>query len=122
MVDVVVMNHDDDTLLGLSLALQDCGYTTAARHAQGALEDLASFIRIHEPRVVVYDLGRPPWEDGIEKWRALCRQPGAHGPYVITTTNAALQLEPSPCFASTVLLKPVGFDEVAEAVKKAMPP
>lgn len=120
MVDVVVINHDVDVLDALATAIESAGFKVAKRQAQERLDQLVAFVREQDPRVVVYDLGPPPVESAIEKWRDLCRQPGANRPYVITTTYAC-ELAPHACMVECVLLKPMTLHEVTEAVHRAMP-
>jgi hypothetical protein len=91
----------------------------STRDAQGTPDELAAFIREHDPKVVVYDLGPPPLEPAVEKWRELCQQPGAHRRYVLTCANQC-ELDPHPCMLECVLLKPFGLDDVTTAVRRAM--
>ena len=118
MVDVVVLNGDEDLLGAVQDALQASGFSVAARFSQGPAEELAGFIRKHDPRVVVHDLGPPPVERAIQRWRDLCRQPGADRPYVLTTTFDC-NLDPHPCMVSCVLLMPATLKDVAAAVRRA---
>jgi len=119
VADVVVMNHDEDVLAGMAMTVEAMGLTVATCHATAPTTELAAFIREHEPRAVVYDLGPPPLERAVAKWRDLCREPGANRPYVITTTTPCA-IEPAGCMVACVLLKPLGFDEVAHAVRRAL--
>lgn len=119
MLDVVVINHDPDVLEALAAALEDDGLTVAKSDARRSAEELANLVREQDPRVVVYDLGPPPVDPAVEKWRNLCQQPGARRPYVITTTYPC-QFDPHPCAVECVLLKPMTFDDVNAAVRRAM--
>lgn len=119
-VDVVVMNHDPDVLDALATAVADAGLTVASCFAQRTVAELAAFLREHEPRAVVYDLGPPPVDLAVEKWRRLCQEPGGYRPYVLTTTHAdAHSFDPHPCMVDCVLLKPVALDELTQAVRRA---
>lgn len=119
MADVVVINHDLDVLEALATVIESEGYTIARRHGQGSPDQLAAFIREHDPRVVVYDMGPPPLEDAVERWRQLCQQPGAHRPYVLTTSNACT-LDPHPCMLEAVLMQPLDIGDVLTAVRRAL--
>jgi DNA-binding response OmpR family regulator len=119
MVDVVVLNHDQEVLEALAEAVEVAGFSVATRHAVGPVEELAAFIRRHDPGAVVYDLGPPPVESSLQKWRTLCRLPGAGRAYVITT-SFPVKLELEGCMVDSVLLKPLGFDAVGAAVRRAL--
>lgn len=119
MADVVLINHDPDVLDALAAAVEGAGFIVAARHAQGTADELAAFIREQDPRVVIFDLGPPPLEPAIQKCQELCQLPGAHRPYVLTTSTVC-ELPPHPCMLETVLLKPFTLDDVMAAVQRAM--
>jgi len=118
-VDVVVMNHDVEVLEALAMAVEAAGFTVAKQYARGPVDELAAFIRQQDPKVVVYDFGPPPADLAVEKWRDLCRQPGASRAYVLTTTYAH-DLDGDAAIVECILLKPMTFDQVAEAVRRAM--
>lgn len=118
-VDVVVMNHDRDVLDAMRSVVEAEGFTVATRQACEPVEALAAFVRERDPRVVVYDLGPPPVEGALAKWRDLCRQPGADRPYVVTSTFRC-ELDPHPCMVECVLLKPLTMGDMTAAVRRAM--
>lgn len=104
----------------MAQAVESAGFTVAARLAQGVVDELAAFVRARNPRVVVYDLGPPPVDDAVEKWRELSRQLGTNRAYVLTTTyDDKLELDPGPCKVECILPKPVAFEDVAAAVHRA---
>jgi DNA-binding NarL/FixJ family response regulator len=113
------MNHDVDVLDAMALAVEAAGFTVAKHYAKGPVDQLAAFIRQQDPKVVVYDFGPPPVDRAVEKWRDLCRQPGATRAYVLTTTYAH-ELDGDAAMVECVLLKPMTFDQVAGAVRRAM--
>jgi hypothetical protein len=88
---VAVVNTNPDIVWLIRLALQKAGFIVVTAHIedikQGAI-DVESFLRDHDPRVVVYDVA-PPYE---ENWRFLDHLRLATGfkgrRFVLTTVNA----------------------------------
>ena len=123
MADVVVINHDADVLDALETVIGEAGFQVATCFAQESVDRLAAFIREHDPRVVVYDLGPPPQGAAIEEWRALCQLPGADRRYVVTTTvttTYACTLDPHPCMVERVLMRPTDLEGVTSALDRAI--
>ena len=120
MIDLVVMSLDEDILQGMALVAKTLGLTVAMRHEEGTVKELAAFIREQDPKLVVYDLGPPPAHRDLQKWRSLCREPGARRSYVLTTMDRSLKVDPDECMVESILLIPFNAHEVALAVRRAL--
>ncbi|HEX8791190.1 MAG TPA: hypothetical protein VF765_09610, partial [Polyangiaceae bacterium] len=108
-----------DVLDALATVIGSAGHSVVTRQGPDSVDHLAAFIREQDPRVVIFDLGPPPTEIAVEKWRELCQQHGAHRPYVLTTTTACT-LDPHPCMLEAVLLQPLALGDVIAAIRRAM--
>ena len=88
---VAVINTSPDTVAILTDLLERAGFlvvSTYTHHIRDGTVDLDAFLRMHRPRVIVYDIA-PPYE---RNWRLLqhLRQTILAGyQFVLTTTNPA---------------------------------
>lgn len=123
MIDVAILNHDSEVLAGLAEAISAIGFTTAREHTEGAtLSALAKFIREADPKVVVYDLGEPPYAPAIQRWRGLVNEPGCERrAYVITTNSSETpDFDPGPVRVAALLKRPFGHEQLAQAIGEAL--
>lgn len=123
MIDVVILNHDSEVLAGLAEIITSIGFSTAREHTEGAsLLQLAKFIREADPRVVVYDLGEPPYAPAIQRFRGLVNEPGCERrAYIITTSSSEVpDFDPGPIRVLGLLKRPFGHAELAQAIGEAL--
>jgi hypothetical protein len=121
---VAIVNTNPDIVWLLRLALQKAGFIVVVAHIedikQGSI-DVESFLREHDPRVVVYDVA-PPYE---ENWRFLDHLRLATGftgrRFVLTTVNSRrLEEAVGPDESVHEIAGEAGdIDAVLQAVKEA---
>jgi len=121
---VAVLNTNDDLVELLRVTLEQAGMIVVSAHIdelrRGTL-DLPSFLRQHDPRVVVYDIP-PPYE---AHWRFFehVRQSAdlRERQFVVTSTNVQRLLETvgtkEPIYE--VIGKPYDLEQITRAVKEA---
>jgi DNA-binding response OmpR family regulator len=124
VVDVAVINTSEEIAQALEWALQDEGWTTARAFTldfKAGRQDLAAFLRQHDPRAIVWDIAIP-YE---ENW-AFCQQaqqlPETQGlPFVLTATNqAALEGLVGPTNTLEIIGKPFDLQRMIDAVRRAL--
>lgn len=83
--------------------------------------DFESFIRQHDPKVVVYDIA-PPYEANFKLFQHLRAMPTVAGrQFVVTTTNKAQveKLVGRDYRVYEIIGKPTDLDQIVRAVKEA---
>jgi DNA-binding response OmpR family regulator len=121
---VAVINTSPDVVEMLRLVLQQAGFVvvTAMTHdIRDGVTDLETFVRQHEPRVVVYDIA-PPYDANwmlFEHIRAMDVMQGRT--FVITTTNTrhVEKLAGRDYRIYEVVGKPFDLDQVVQATREA---
>ncbi len=87
---VAIVDTSPDTVQMVREALQSAGFMVVSCFAHDIRDgkiDFAAFMRLHNPRVIVYDLA-PPYERNFELFQHVRAMPdveGAH--FVITSVN-----------------------------------
>jgi hypothetical protein len=121
---VAVLNTNDDLVELLRVALEQAGLIVVSAHIddlrRGTL-DLPSFLRQHDPRVVVYDVP-PPYEPHWRFFEHLRHSPDLLGrEFILTSTNVDRLQETvgtkEPIFE--LIGKPYDLERITRAVKEA---
>lgn len=120
---VAVINTSPDTVELLSHALEPAGFVVVSAYTHEIRAggfDIEAFLRVHQPKVVVYDLA-PPYD---RNWRLLQHlRTGALGAIriVLTSTNAresqALAGRDEQIYE--IIGKPYDLDKIVQAVREA---
>ena len=121
---VAVINTSPDVIDMLRIALEQAGLLTVSAFTfdiRDGRVDLESFIRQHDPRVIVYDVA-PPYESNWRLFQHISTRPVMRDrEFVLTTTNAAhvqkLAGRHRPIFE--VVGKPFDLDQLTQAVREA---
>jgi DNA-binding response OmpR family regulator len=123
-VVVAVMNTSPDTIQLLRTPLEKAGFTVVSAmtyELRDGVVDLESFVRQHDPKVVVYDVA-PPYE---ANWRLFEHLSSASvlrsAFFVVTTTNVAQlrKVAGSDQDLHEIVGKPLDLEEVVSAVVEA---
>ena len=89
---VAIINTSEDTIDMLRMAFERAGFVvvSAFTHAiRDGQVDLQSFVRQHQPDVVVYDIAIP-YDSNFRLYEHLRQSPACRDlPFVLTTTNVA---------------------------------
>jgi DNA-binding response OmpR family regulator len=89
---VAILNTSEDTIQIVRMALEQAGCVVVAaftNHLRDGKIDFETFVRQHQPTVIVYDCA-PPYEQSWRLFEHFRTRPVCHGvPFVLTTTNAA---------------------------------
>lgn len=87
---VAVVNTNEDLVNVLRRALQDEGFgvvTARIRDLREGRQDFSAFLRIHDPRVIIYDIS-VPYEENWAFLESLRQLPDArHREFIVTTVN-----------------------------------
>jgi CheY-like chemotaxis protein len=126
MPDVVaIFNTSPDTIDMLREAFRHSGLTVVSAYTydirDGAV-DLESFVRQHQPRVVVYDIA-PPYDENFKLFLHLRSTPALAGrPIVVTSTNAphVQRLAGGNEQVYEIIGKPYDLNAVTRAVQDAL--
>ena len=118
---VAIINTSPDTVDLLRFVFERAGYVVVSAFSwemRNSRLDIESFMRQHQPDVVVYDVA-PPYD---ENWRLLqhfCTLPGVRGTkFVITTTNIkhVRDISGPDQELHEIIGKPYDLDQVLKAV------
>jgi DNA-binding NarL/FixJ family response regulator len=121
---VAIFNTNDDVVELLRIAFEQAGFIGVSGHIddlrRGTL-DLPSFVREHDPRVIVYDVA-PPYENHWRFLQHIRDSPDMRGrAFVLTSTNVQRLYElvgtKEPIFE--LIGKPYDLERITRAVKEA---
>ena len=119
-----IFNTSPDIVDLLRRALEPAGIVTvsALTHQirEGAV-DLESFLKQHDPEVVVYDLA-PPYDANWNLFQHLCRLPSMRGRNIVLTSMNARhveQLAGKDHRIYEIVGKPYDLDQIVQAVREA---
>ena len=121
---VAVLNTSPDTIDMLRRVLQHAGFAVVTGYIHDIREgrlDLASFMREHDPSVIVYDLALP-YDEQWTFFQHLKSRPALAGrAFVLTTSNAAEveKVAGRDERVYQIVGKPYDLGEVVRAVKEA---
>jgi CheY-like chemotaxis protein len=121
---VAVINANDDVVEMLRVSFEQAGFVVVSAHADAIRRgqaNLADFVRIHESRVIVFDLV-PPYDSSyrfVEHLRQTDLLDGCR--FVLTSTNAkrAHELAGTSEEIFEVVGKPYDLGQITRAVKEA---
>ena len=124
-VVVAVMNTSPDTIQLLRTPLEKAGFTVVSALTyelrDDGVVDLESFVRQHDPKVVVYDVA-PPYEANWRLFEHLSSTSVLRSAFfVVTTTNVAQlrKVAGSDQDLHEIVGKPLDLEEVVSAVVEA---
>jgi CheY-like chemotaxis protein len=120
---VAVMNANDDVVEMLRTAIEQAGFNTASTHVtdiKRGHEDFLSFIKEHDPQVIVYDVA-PPYKENWTFFQLLRNsQAGKDRQWVLTTANLRLlqEVAGSALDVLEVSEKPETLESIVKAVQR----
>jgi DNA-binding response OmpR family regulator len=89
---VLILNTSEDTIDMVRIALEQAGCVVVAaftNHLRDGKIDFETFIRQHQPAVIVYDCG-PPYDQSWRLFQHFRSRSVCHDvPFIVTTTNAS---------------------------------
>jgi DNA-binding response OmpR family regulator len=121
---VAVINTSPDVIEMLRIAFERAGLSTVGAFTfdlRDGRVDLEAFIRLHDPRVIVYDVA-PPYDANWQLFQRICHQAVMRNrTFVLTTTNAShvQKLAGSLHPLYEIVGKPFDLDQLTRAVKEA---
>lgn len=127
MVDVAIVEHDPDMLPLFEDEIARLGFTCVGFVARGRThEETCTFIRETNARVVLYDLGAPPYDQALRRWERVCRAEGCGDAHYILSTTSSRPIppfDPSPCKATVAVLhRPFNTSELLQGLDRALSP
>lgn len=125
MIDILVLEHDDEVASILFGIFRDAGFhCEIARSSGRPIEELAKVIEGYDPRVIMYDMGPPPYRWAFDKWNLLSDRPECQGrKFIITTTEPHANLRIAPHkqpIVGHVIIKPSSLDDLVSAVRTSL--
>ncbi|HZP47515.1 MAG TPA: hypothetical protein VFB07_03200 [Vicinamibacterales bacterium] len=119
-----IFNTSPDVVDMLRVVLEQAGFVVVSlltyQIREGAV-DLETFLRQHQPNVVVYDIA-PPYDANWRLFQHVCRTPSMQScRIVLTSTNAqrVVELVGRHQQVYEIVGKPFDLDQVVSAVKEA---
>jgi CheY-like chemotaxis protein len=124
MVDVAVIDTSEEAADIVEEALRSRGWSTARGYAvdfKRGRADLTTFLREHDPAVVLWDLA-VPYEENWEYLQEIRGLPAARGRhFVLTSFNvAALREFIGPAAVFEIIGKPVDLEQLSEIVEQGL--
>jgi len=119
-----VINSSNDIVDMLRTAMEPAGIVVVSAFTHEIRDghvDLGRFLRLHDPKVVVYDIA-PPYEPNWNLFRHLCRTTEMRErQIVLTSTNPdrVLELPNAPHQVYEIVGKPFDLEQIVRAVKEA---
>jgi DNA-binding response OmpR family regulator len=131
MVDIAVINSSEETAEAMQNALEFAGWSTTRGFIvdfKRGRADVESFLTVHDPRAVVWDIGIP-YEENWAYYQAVRKIPCTEGRgFVVTSTNVPVlvKLVGAGTLAELtgnagvveILGKPFDLDELTAAVRR----
>ncbi|HKH73914.1 MAG TPA: hypothetical protein VKA59_21295 [Vicinamibacterales bacterium] len=120
---VAIFNTSEDCIDMLRIAFEHAGFVVVTAFTNKLRDgeiDLETFMRQHQPRVVIYDIA-VPYEHNWRLYQHVRSAPACRDvDFVVTTTNAhqVRQLAGSEP-VHEIVGKPYDLDEIVHAVKEA---
>jgi DNA-binding NtrC family response regulator len=123
---VAVINTSEEVVDLLTRALEIKGFWPAVGRVidfKTGRQDVNTFLKDTDPRVVVWDIAIP-YEENWEFFKRVQASAAAQGRrFILTTTNKrALESFVGPTPAHEIIGKPYDIDELIDAVGRAMQP
>jgi CheY-like chemotaxis protein len=122
---VAVINTSPDVVDMLRLAIERAGIVVVSaltHEIREGLVDLESFVKQHQPQVVVYDIA-PPYTSNWTLFQHLRNRPPLKDrTFILTSTNAhhVRDLAGSDTKVYEIVGKPFDLDELVQAVREAL--
>ena len=122
---VAVFNSSPDTIEMLRVVLQHAGFVVASAFTyqlRDGVVDVASFMKQHQPDVVIYDVA-PPYDANWALFLRLRQNPAmCDRQFVVTSTNAGYvqQLAGRDQRVYEIIGKPLDLDNIVRATKEAL--
>ena len=123
-ITVAVMNANDDVVEMLRAAIEQGGFSTVSAHItdfKRGHEDFVSFMKEHDPRVIVYDIA-PPYRENWTFFQLLHNTEAAKNrSFVLTTANKQLLKETAGPGIDVfeVSEKPDTLESIVKAVQRS---
>jgi CheY-like chemotaxis protein len=121
---VAVINSNDDVVEMLRLSFEHAGFVVVSAHADAIKRgetNLTDFVKVHKPRVIVFDLV-PPYDSSYRFVQHL-RETGIldGSRFVLTSTNPKRVQELAGMTEDVfeIVGKPYDLDQITRAVKEA---
>jgi DNA-binding NtrC family response regulator len=123
-ITVAVLNANDDVVEMLRAAIQQAGFNTATAHVtdiKRGEQDFLSFLKEHDPRVIVYDIAPPYHENWTFSQLLNNTEAAKNRTFVLTTANKALlqEVAGSAIDVFEVSEKPDTLARIVDAVKRS---
>jgi DNA-binding response OmpR family regulator len=120
---IAALNTNTEITTMLCQALQEEGYQSVAGSVSAFREgrqDLTTFLRLHDPAVVIWDIALP-YDENWTYFQQVQASSAAQGRrFVLTTTNkAALEHITGPLPSLELIGKPYQLEDVLAAVRRA---
>jgi CheY-like chemotaxis protein len=120
---VAVMNANDDVVEMLRTAIEQAGFNTVSTHVtdiKRGHEDFLSFVKEHDPQVIVYDVA-PPYKENWTFFQLLRNSEASKNcQWVLTTANIGLLQEIAGAALDVLEVseKPETLDRIVKAVQR----
>ncbi|HLL60637.1 MAG TPA: hypothetical protein VK338_02885 [Candidatus Nitrosocosmicus sp.] len=121
---VAIINSTEDIIEAISLILMDAGFLTVTAISvdfKKGRKDVSTFLKKHDPKVIVYDIA-PPYEENWQFFKNVKNSDEAKNrTFILTTTNKdMLEKLTGKTDAIEIVGKPFDMKQIVDAVKKAI--